>query len=283
MDKVKRKNTIIRYCLIIIGLFIIALSFNLFFLPYDLVVYDSNGLVVIVNKFIKVDPSLFIFLFSMLCLIIGFIFLGIKDVKNAIIASVVYPIFIKLTEHIPDYINVADTDMILVAIFAGITTGIGNGLVFRSHFNTGGTDLLELIFCKYIKVPFGWAVLIIDGSIVLAGGFVFGYELLIYALIALVLIAIVSDKIMLGINEQKIFYIISPEKEKIKEYLIEGLDKSVTEIEGKGYHTGYDEDVLLCAVKTKDYFRIKEGLLEIDPNAFIVISNTHEITGSDRV
>lgn len=286
MEKVKKrinKEEIKRYVSIVVGLFIIAVSFNLFFLPYDLVVYDSNGLAVMVNEFIDINPSTFIFGFSVVCLMFGFIFLGFKDTKNAIIASVLYPIFVELTANISNYVAVGEVDMLLVAIFAGVTTGIGNGLVFKSHFNSGGTDLLELIFCKYVKVPFGWAVLLIDGSIVVAGGFVFGYELLIYALIALILISVISDKIMLGISDQKVFYIISKEKEQVKEYLIEGLNKSVTELEGKGFHTGYDEDVLLCVVKTRDYYKIKQGIEQIDPGAFLIISDTHEVTGSDRV
>lgn len=285
MEKIKRINfeIIKKYLLIIVGLFIIAISFNLFFLPYDLVVYDSNGLAVIINNFIDVKPSTIIFAFSVLCLIFGFIFLGFKDTKNAIIASVIYPFFVEITKNVSDYVAVNEVDMLVVALFAGVTTGIGNGLVFRSNFNTGGTDLLELIFCKYIKVPFGWAVLLIDGSIVVAGGLIFGYELMIYAIITLVLISVISDKIILGIKEQKAFYIISKKKELIKKYLIEGLNKSVTELEGKGFHTGYDEDVLLCVVKTREYYKIKKGIEQIDPKAFLIINDTHEVIGSDNI
>lgn len=283
MDNVDVKDTIKKYISVIIGLFIIALSFNLFFLPFNLVVYDANGLAVIVNKFIDIDSSVFIFVFEFACLIFGFIFLGIKDIRKAIMASALYPVFVKLTEGITNYVDVTNTDMLLVAILAGVTTGIGNGLVFKSKFNSGGTDLIELVICKYFKWKFGKAVLLVDGSIVLAGGFIFGYELLIYALIALVLISIVSDKIMLGINDQKVFYIVSDKKEKIKDYLLFGLNKSVTEFEGKGFHGKDNANVLMCVVKTRDYFKIKEGILEIDKDAFLVISNTHELTGSDRL
>lgn len=272
----EKKGKIKDIIIILTGLFITAVSFNLFFLPNDLVVYDSSGLAIIIEHFFHIDPSVIIFIFLGLCLLVGFIFLGFNDTKNAIITSIFYPIFVKLTENIGQFITFDNADMLVIAIFAGITTGFGTGLVFRSGYNTGGTDILELIACKYLKIPFSKAMILIDGTIVLIGGFVFGYELLFYALIVLVLIALTSDKVLLGVNNKKTFYIVSKRKELIERFLIEGLRKGVTVLDATGAHSLFDKEVLYCVVYNKDYYRIKEGILAIDPDAFIAVTDTYE-------
>lgn len=274
--KRKRREKIKNTFMILVGIFITAASFNLFFEPFNLVVYDSSGLAIIIKHFFKVDPSLFIAAFLFACLLVGFIFLGFKDTKNAILGSIMYPIFVKLTENIGNIITFDNPDMLVIAIFAGITTGFGNGLIFRSGFNTGGTDILELIMAKYFKIPFGKTMIIIDGTIVLIGGFVFGYELLVYALIVLVLIAVISDNVVFGVKENKAFYILSDRKNLIERFLIEGLKKGVTALEVKSGNFNNNQEMLYCVVNSGDYFAVKEGILSIDPEAFIIISDTHE-------
>lgn len=278
VDKIKLKNGIN----ILLGLFITAASFNLLFLPNDLVVYDSSGLAIIVEHFFKIDPSIIIFLFLVGCLISGFIFLGFRDTKNAILGTIAYPVFVKLTENIGDIITINNPDMLVIAIFAGITTGFGNGLIFKSGYNTGGTDILELILCKYLKMPFSKAMLMVDGTIVLVGGFVFGYELLFYAILALVLIALVSDKITLGINENKAFYIITKRKNLVERFLIEGLKKEITVFEAESEFKNDIDSVIYTVVETSDYYRVKEGILKIDPGAFITIVDTTEMLGGKK-
>lgn len=279
----EKKGKIKDIIIILTGLFITAVSFNLFFLPNNLVVYDSSGLAIIIEHFFKVDPSLFIFLFLAGCLVVGFIFLGFKDTKNAILTSIFYPIFVKLTENIGNYITFDDPDMLVISIFAGITTGFGTGLVFRSGYNTGGTDIIELIVCKYLKIPMFRSMIIVDGAIVLAGSFVFGYELLFYALIVLVLIAFVSDKILLGVNDKKTLYIISKRKTLIERFLIEGLKRKITILEATGARTLFDKDVIYCVVYNRDYYKVKEGILAIDPNAFVVVTDTYEAIKREKL
>lgn len=278
-----RKNKIKNAFNLILGLLITAASFNLFFLPNNLVVYDSSGLSIVVEHFFNISPSLFVFIFLVICLFIGFIFLGFKDTKCAILGSIAYPIFIKLTENIEEFITFDKPDLLVIAIFAGITTGFGNGLIFKSGYNTGGTDIIELILCKYMKIPFSKAMIIIDGAIVLIGAIVFGYDLLIYALIILVLIAIISDNVLLGIHDKKAFYIITDRKSLVERFLIEGLKKGVTILNTKGAYTNQEEELLYCIVYTKDYYRVKEGITAIDPNAFIIITDTHEVLGSKKI
>lgn len=278
VDKIKLKKGIN----ILLGLFITAASFNLLFLPNDLVVYDSSGLTIIIEHFFKIDPSVIIFFFLVGCLICGFIFLGFRDTKNAILGSIAYPIFVKLTENIGDIITINNPDMLVIALFAGITTGFGNGLIFKSGYNTGGTDILELILSKYFKIPFSQAMLIIDGSIVLVGGFVFGYELLFYAILSLVIIALLSDKITLGINENKAFYIITKRKTLIERFLIEGLKKEVTILEAESEYDGDIDSVIYTVIETSDYYRVKEGVLRIDPGAFITIVDTTQMLGGKK-
>ena len=136
-----------KYFFAILGILITAVSYNLFFLPYDLVVYDMSGLSIIYENIFKSDARTFIFIAEFLCLIFGFIVLGFKDTKCAILGSILYPLFVFLTKDLSIYFSIDGADKLIVAVVAGITCGFGNGLIFKYGFNTGGTDIIEMIVC----------------------------------------------------------------------------------------------------------------------------------------
>lgn len=281
LEKIESKYKIKRYFQLIIGILLIAIAFNVFLLPNELVFGGVSGLSIIVKDILPIDPSEFIMISSLLLLIVSFLVLGKEKTKGSIVGSILFPILVDLTANINNYINLDTSDLLLSVIFGGIIYGFGAGLVFKAGFTTGGTDIINQIISKYCHTSMGNAMLMSDGLIVLAGGYFFGVTKLMYAIIVVYIIGLITDKVLLGISNSKAFYIITNEDEKIQDYLINELHHGVTIFNVKGGYTHKKDEVILCVVPTSEYYRVKEGISEIDKEAFFVISDAYEVFGGE--
>lgn len=281
LEKVEAKDKLKRYFELVIGILLIAIAFNLFLLPNELVFGGVSGLSIIVSKFITIDASTFIMIASLLLLIVSFLVLGKNDTKASIVGSILFPIFVNITANIGEYIKLDTGNVLLSAVFGGIIYGFGAGLVFKAGFTTGGTDIINQILSKYLHMSMGNAMLISDGLIVVLGGFFFGATKLMYALIVIYIIGLMTDKVLLGISNSKAFYIITNEDEKIRDYLLNELHHGVTIFSVKGGYTHKKDEVILCVVPTREYYRVKEGIHEIDSEAFFVVCDAYEVSGGE--
>lgn len=281
LEKVEAKDKLKRYFELVIGILLIAIAFNLFLLPNELVFGGVSGLSIIVSKFITIDASTFIMIASLLLLIVSFLVLGKNDTKASIVGSILFPIFVNITANIGEYIKLDTGNVLLSAVFGGIIYGFGAGLVFKAGFTTGGTDIINQILSKYLHMSMGNAMLISDGLIVVLGGFFFGATKLMYALIVIYIIGLMTDKVLLGISNSKAFYIITNEDEKIRDYLLNELHHGVTIFSVKGGYTHKKDEVILCVVPTRECYRVKEGIHEIDSEAFFVVCDAYEVSGGE--
>ena len=281
LEKVEAKDKLKRYFELVIGILLIAIAFNLFLLPNELVFGGVSGLSIIVSKFITIDASTFIMIASLLLLVVSFLVLGKNDTKASIVGSILFPIFVNITANIGGYIKLDTGNVLLSAVFGGIIYGFGAGLVFKAGFTTGGTDIINQILSKYLHMSMGNAMLISDGLIVVLGGFFFGATKLMYSLIVIYIIGLMTDKVLLGISNSKAFYIITNEDEKIRDYLLNELHHGVTIFSVKGGYTHKKDEVILCVVPTREYYRVKEGIHEIDSEAFFVVCDAYEVSGGE--
>lgn len=278
LKKVYKRERLKRYTHFIIGVIITAISYNVFMLPSS-VVYGVGGLGVIFKKTFGWNPSYVILVGSIILLILSFITLGKDKTKNTVIGSLLYPIFVELTSWIPNYINLNDSDPILVVIFGAVIAGFGLGLIFKAGFTTGGTDIVNQIFSKYFKVSLGTSMFFTDGIIILSSVFVFGWTKLMYSIISLYIISIMTDKVILGISQSKAFYIITECETDVKKYITNNLKHGITVLDGRGGYTGNNQKVIMCIIPTKEYFLVKEGISEIDPKAFFIVTDAYEVSG----
>lgn len=278
LKEIYSKSKFKRYSQFIIGTLIVAIAFNVLILPLN-IIYGVSGVAVIFKSIFNTDPSLVIFIGSALLLILSFILLGYEDTKHTVLGSLLYPAFVKLTEPLIEFINLGDPDPIILTIFGALITGFGLGLIFKAGFTTGGTDILNAIVSKYFKISLGNAMFLTDGIIILSGVFVFGWETVMYSLIALYIISIMTDKVVLGISQSKAFYIVTSEADTVKEYIIKNISHGVTVIDARGGYTNDKQKMLLCVVPTNAYFKLKEGIQYIDKNAFFVVTDAYETSG----
>ena len=136
-----------------------------------------------------------------------------------------------------------------------------------------------MIVAKLFKISLGRSMLFTDGLIILSGAFVFGLNNLMYSIIILYIISFMTDKVVLGISDAKAFYIITNQDKKVKEYIINTLHHGVTSIKAKGGYEEAKENVLMCVIPTREYYKLKEGIHKIDPKAFFVVTDSYEVKG----
>ena len=223
-----RRTNYKRYLSVILGMLLCAFSYNIFLLPNDIVFGGLSGISIIVSKFVNIIPSLFIFVCSLFIAIFSYFLLGKEVTIRALIGSSLYALFVELTSFITDLVQVPNDDLLLISIFGGVLYGIGLGFVMRGGFTAGGTDMITNIFSKYLKIPTGSSMILVEGVIVIIGTFVFGISNLLYAIIILFLITTLVDKVMLGISDKKAFYIITSEKKKVSNFVINEISANLS-------------------------------------------------------
>ena len=171
-------------------------------------------------------------------------------------------------------------DFLLVALYGGLLQGIGIGCVFLGGGTTGGTDLLAAIIQKYLQhYSIAQIMQVIDAGVVLVGMYVFGIHKALYAIIAVYLVTKVSDGLIEGLKFSKAAYIITAKPKEIADMIMKDLDRGVTGISARGMYSGQDKLMLFCVVNKKEIVMLKEKVDEIDPEAFVIVTDAREVHG----
>lgn len=280
LKNIYKKGRLVRYAQFIAGVALVAIAFNLLVMPSS-IVYGMSGVGVMLNFLFKFDPSLVILIGSLILLVLSYFLLGKEQTVNSILGSLAVPFFIKLTENIDTYIKISNDDPFLIVIVGAAVTGFGLGLVFKSGFTTGGTDILNQIVSKYFKMSLGNAMFFTDGLIIASSIFVFGWTKFMYSIVSLYIISIMTDKVVLGISKSKAFYIITTHESEVKKFITTYLNHGVTVLEARGGYTGDHKKMIMCIIPTKQYYIAKEGIHNIDPNAFFVVTDSYEVFGGE--
>ncbi len=280
IKKIYKKGRLVRYAQFIAGVALVAIAFNLLVMPSS-IVYGMSGVGVMLNFLFEFDPSLVILIGSLILLVLSYFLLGKEQTVNSILGSLAVPLFIKLTENIDTYIKISNDDPFLIVIVGAAITGFGLGLVFKSGFTTGGTDILNQIVSKYFKMSLGNAMFFTDGLIIASSIFVFGWTKFMYSIVSLYIISIMTDKVVLGISKSKAFYIITTHESEVKKFITTYLNHGVTVLEARGGYTGDHKKMIMCIIPTKQYYIAKEGIHNIDPNAFFVVTDSYEVFGGE--
>ena len=272
------RSSISRFIYFILGMLLFSFSFNYFLLPNDLVFGGVSGLSIIFKNIL--DPSIFVFVVSSILLVISYIFLGKEKTFGSAVGSLLLPVFLKIMSFVTDNIDKVD-EVFLAEIFGGLLAGVGIGFVYKAGFTMGGTDIINQIIHKYFKISLGKCMLISDGSIVLCSFFSFGLIKFMYAVVVLYIISTMTDKVLLGISNSKAFYIVTSQVNEVKNYVMVKLGHGITIFDAVGGFSKEDQKVLFCVIPTRDYFKLKEGIHDIDKDAFFVVTDAYEVFGGE--
>lgn len=268
-----------RLLMVVLGCLICAFAFNVFLSPYEVMPGGVSGIAIIFKKVFALEESMTIFLLSIMILIISLIMLGVKSTARSVLGSLLYPLFVYLTSLVLVHFDLTIDNRLLASIVGGITMGIGVGIVYKVGYTTGGVDIIAKIFNKYFHMSLGTATFLIDSIITICGAFIFGFEILIYSIITIYIISLMIDKVILGFFGNKSFYIITSKPNEIKEFILNELGHGATVMNGKGAYSNEKRSVILSVIPTSDYYKLKDGLTDIDNNAFFVACDSYEVGG----
>lgn len=177
-------------------------------------------------------------------------------------------------------IPIAEGDFLLTALYGGIVMGAGIGLVFLSQATTGGTDLIAAIIQHFWRhYSIADIMQVIDAVIVLAGAYLFGIQMVLYAVISIYLVSKISDGIIEGLKFSKAAFIITSKPDEVSQILMDDLSRGVTGLSAKGMYSGQKKNMLFCVVSRKEIVRLKELTLSLDPDAFVIVTDVREVLG----
>lgn len=271
-----------RYASIIAGTLFIALSLNIFYKETILVPSGVFGFAIIYEDKVGMDLWLTVLLIDIFFFVFGYLFLNKKYIKRTIIPFTLIPIMIFLTRDINKYIDLKSADMLLMTLYGGVIMGLGFRLIYKNRMLVNGSDIIMLITREIDITKQNIANYFMDALWVVIAIFMYGFEGAMYSLISIVIIEILSKRATLGVSDAKVFYIITKFDKEIRKYILEELGYELTIFDVKGGFLKAKNKVLMCAIPTKDYYKLKEGVKTIDPHAFISITDSYEVINSNK-
>lgn len=269
----------VRSCgIITLGAVIYALAFDWFVAPNQIAMGGVTGLAQIVNALVPVlQVGVLSILVNVPLFLAGWRLLGGRLLVSSLYAMAVSSLAIDVIAWMHTF---PPMDPILATLYGGAGMGVGLGLVFSQGATTGGTDIIgKLLKLKFPWLPIGKLVMIPDMVVVILAAVVFGtVNAALYGLIQMYLLSKVMDMILYGWDTSRVAYIITDRWEETVQGLLD-MNRGVTLLQGKGAYTGAEKQVLLVAFRQREIVPIKRMLREIDPKAFFIVCDAHEILG----
>jgi uncharacterized membrane-anchored protein YitT (DUF2179 family) len=270
------------YLLILVGTAGVAFSIQCLYDPSGLVTGGFSGIAIIVKNLTAgiYDGGIPLWLTNTVLnipvFLVAFVKLGKRFVGRTLLGTVLLSAWL----YIIPPVNLAQGDLLLAAVFGGVFSGAGMGLVLRANATTGGTDMVASLIHRRVRhYNIAQIMQVLDGSIVVLGFFVFGLRASLYAIVAIYVTTQVSDAILEGFKFSKAAYIITDHYEEIAKLLMEELDRGATGLKATGMYTGKERCVLYCVVSKKQIVSVKELVVRVDPQAFIIVSDVREVLG----
>ncbi|WP_317890162.1 YitT family protein [Paenibacillus sabuli] len=263
--------------LLVLGAFAIAASFNLFLLPAGIASGGVAGISILVERLTGLAPAYTQWGVNLPLFIAGWLLLGRRFALRTLLGSAVLPLFVLLTQGWSDWSPTADP--LLAALYGGIGVGLGLGLVFRGRGSTGGLDLAAQMLNRYTGLRLGLAVACFDGLVIAAAGVVISPENALYALIGLFVTSKTIDIMQTGLAVSKVAFIISQHTTMLSGAILHELDRGLTRLDAHGGYTDTAKEVLMVVVGQSEVPKLKALVKSVDPQAFVIISNTAEVVG----
>lgn len=202
--------------------------------------------------------------------------MGRKFIGRTLLGTVMLSVWLYL---IPP-VDLAQKDFLLAAVYGGLFSGLGIGMVIKGRATTGGTDMVAALIQRKLRhYSVAQVMQVLDGLIVLIGLFVFGIRPTLYAVVAIFVTTKVSDAFLDGFHYSKAAYIITEQYEAVAQRIMLELDRGVTGLDARGMYTHREQCMLYCVVSKKEMVAVKEIANEIDPNAFMIVSDVREVLG----
>jgi uncharacterized membrane-anchored protein YitT (DUF2179 family) len=269
------------YALVLAGAMVEATGLRLFLVPANLASGGITGISQLINHYTGWPIGVMVFVFNLPLFLLGWRYLGGRRfLMRTVVAVAAYAAFTDLIVLVPFFPKKGITgDLVLDSLYGAVVMGVGYGLVYRAQGTSGGTDILARILNRWRGIPMTQSYLMTDTLVVLAAGFVFGWQKALYALIVLYVSGLVVDSTLEGAGTIRTAMIITGQAELVTRRILSEMERGVTTLSGTGGFTGAERCVLYCVVSRPEVQQLKTIVRESDPKAFMVIGQAHEALG----
>ena len=283
MLKALKRDTVISYLQITIGALITALGIVLFLTPSRIAAGGVSGIAVIVFHLAQINPGYTMLILSLPIFLLGIRIFGTQYGLRSLYGTIALSVGVTVFSYLLGYDGVLayndKTDMLLSALFGGVISGAGLGMVMKGGSNTGGTDILAQILHHYSNLPLGSSLIVVDGLVILAAALVFSIEAALFAVITVFATGQLINLVTSGANYAKMALIISSHYLEIREKLLFEMGIGGTVIASQGMFTSDSRNMIMSVVRNRKINQIKSIVRGIDPDAFIIVTNASEVLG----
>ena len=264
------------YIIVALACVVMAFNINYFFVGNKLAEGGVSGLSLIIHYLSHIDVSYLYFALNIPLIILAYIFLGKNFLLKTLFATFILSVFLKVFASFSEPLD----DILLAAIFGGAINGIAIGIVFYAGGSTGGIDIIAKIINKYTGIPISRILLATDFIVLSIVAVIFGKVIFMYTLISLVISSKMIDIIQVGIYSAKGVTIITTKEDEIRKRIMEDTGRGITIIDAKGGYTQKEIGMLYCVVGQYQLIRVKTIVKEVDPSAFMIVADVHEVIGN---
>lgn len=276
-----KHSRIISFILLnVIGNFIYAFGIVAFCKPNHLITGGTTGISLALSYIFNTQVSYFQYAFNVLFFLIGLFVLGKKFALSTLVSSLLCPSFMFILEFL-DFSFFIMGDLLMPTLITGLCMGIGIGLVIRSGSSTGGVDVIVLILNKYLHLPIGVGLTLLDAILLSVQLMDTNVSILLffYGILMIIIYSLIIDKVVLYGNDRIEIKILTRENEKISQMILNELDRGITYLHAKTGYLGEEVDYILTVVNIRQLAYVKKMIYEIDPEAFVIVSNVSEVMG----
>lgn len=270
---------VLPYLWIVLGSAVYALGFVWFYMPNQIAYGGVTGVAQMINAaFGWPSIGVLILLMNIPLFLAGWRFLGGKLLINSLLATALSSVFIDLISGLYTF---PAMEPLLACIYGGVTVGFSLGVIFLQGATTGGSDIAaRLLKLRVGWLPMGRIVLILDLAVIVGAAVVFRrLNSALYGVVSLYISTLVMDGVLYGTDTAKVAYIISDHPRQITDAITKNLQRGVTILHGEGSWSGTKKQVLLCAFKKRQIVELRRTVKELDPDAFLIVCEAHEVLG----
>ncbi len=266
-----------KWLLLLLSTELIALSYCLFIIPNGFISFGVEGIASLIYRLNGVNPAINIVIINGILILLVSIILDFDKIRNYVIPALLIPIFIFINMFIFKNYQISLPETSITILVAGVLGGYGYSLIYRQGYGASIIFLLEELIGKYTKFHskiYSW---VLDGILLIILLSTSDYRITVYSLIIIMITKYMITKARFGINDSKMFYIITTKENEVKNYILHVLGYELTVLESRGGYTRHKNKVLLTVINRSDYYKLKSGIKEIDDKAFIAITDTYDV------
>ena len=270
MDKFYRLATIF------VASIVLAFAFNMFLLPHEILSGGVTGIAMIFSLMTPINAGIWLIILNIPILIIGWMKLGHTFIGNSIFSVIVTSIAML---YIP--VVQVTNDALLSSVFGGVIVGAAVGIIIRFYGSTGGFDVVGLLLTMKRDIPLGILVFGLNSIVVFVSGFIFSWELALYTMASIYITGLVVDRIHTRHIKLSLM-VVTNKGDKVKKELLDNLYRGVTVVDGEGAYSQAKLKVLYTVITRYELAFVRPLIKNIDPDAFVSISETMEVMGNFR-